>query len=84
MRTTYLLHQHQRCLDLLEGIAKCDRYIKNCSDNLKRYHSLKWRDQMPGVENYNEKNISKYTAIRERLVRSYENCIDSITSKIGV
>lgn len=84
MRTTYLHQQHQRCLSLLEMIAKCDLYVKNCSDNLKRYHSLKWMDQMPGVEEYNEKNISKYTAIRERLTQSYENCIDSITSKIGV
>lgn len=73
MKTTLLHQQHLRCVKALELIATCDEYITNCRGNLKHHLSLPWIKQMPGVQEYNEKNINKYTAIKQRLKLYYSN-----------
>lgn len=68
-----MIQQHRKCLVILGMIRDCETYISNCRGNLKRHYATRWIDQMPGVVEYNEKNIEKYKAIRERLVLSYSN-----------
>lgn len=73
MKTIFMHAQHERCLKALELISTCDEYINNCRQNLKRHISLPWYKQMPGVTEYNEKNIKKYILIKERLKLYYAN-----------
>ena len=75
MRTSALLKLHQRQIDLLDMIVKCDNYINNAKPELKRckaskdyYIGVYYRHEL--ITRY-EAKIAKYTAIKFRLIRWY-------------
>lgn len=73
MKTVLLHQQHSKCLQTIELISKCDEYISNCRQNLEHHLSRHSFHPRQGVVEYNEKNIKKYKAIRQRLVLYYSN-----------
>jgi len=73
MRTVLLINQHTKCIATLEGIQRCNTYIRTCQRNLETHAKKHWIDQFPGVVPYNEKQIAKYTRIKARLILYYSN-----------
>lgn len=83
MKTALLHQQHCKCVKALELIATCDQYISTCKANLKRHYAADWIDQMPGVQKYNQKNIEKYSAIKQRLIIYYSNQFMKMVSPVA-
>lgn len=73
MKTLFIQKQHEKCLAVIEMIQNCEKIIGNCKSNLARLEKMNWIDRMPGSESWNEKQIVKYRAIKQRLILYYSN-----------
>ena len=68
MKTSALLKLHQRTVDILDMIVTCEKRITMWKLD-KRVHAGNWLIQ--SMNDNADKNISRNSAIKERLIRYY-------------
>jgi len=77
MKAHALLRLHQRQCVIMEMVIDCDKHLARNEPNLKRYEYS--NDYYIGIYprqkliEYCLRNISKYTAIKERLISYYKD-----------
>lgn len=82
MKTSALLKLHQRQVDVLDMIIKCQNYLRRMEPDLKTYQESK--DYYIGIWTRNElvkrlsKDVAKYSTIKSGLIRYYEDIQDRI------
>lgn len=74
MRTTFLLHQHKKCEELLEAIVTIDLRIKGCKESIAFHKSIGNDDSVSWYYKRWETNL----AIKERLANSYSRVLTAI------
>ncbi len=64
---------HQRAVDVLDMIVRCDNYYANAMDYLNRWDAANWMDMIRLVNKRDdlEKHVNKYAAIKQRLTSWY-------------
>ena len=75
MRTTLLTRQDERCLGILEMIAKVDRRIE---DHKKSFYDAKQNTPFFRVADWYFKRWEANVGIKERLVKSYSDSLAKI------
>lgn len=84
MRVNKYLKLHQRCTDCLDSIIKCDNAISTAESDLRRYKAKsQWdKDTSPWVsESGYIKQITRYTAIRKRLIKWYAEMFERLQAE---
>lgn len=90
MKTTLLLQQHRKCIEILEMIAKVDGYLFTKKRSYEIYLSYppnvrQWQYVMCD-EKYFVTFIARYEAIRNRLIKYYANqfikLVDPVVDKM--
>lgn len=84
MKTSALLKLHQRQVDILDMIVKCDNYINDNLPKLRKCEASK--EWYIGIWTRNElidfhsKTVNKYTGIKQRLIKYYFDIQERIKS----
>lgn len=73
IRTTLLICQHEKCANILQGIHKATYF---------RDESQKSLNKGTYAPEYHKSQVSKYNAIRERLINSYSNALAKIVKPV--
>ena len=75
MRTNALLKLHQRQVDILDMVIKCNNYLADHAPKLRSYQASKewyigiWTRHE--LIDYHVKLVNKYTGIKQRLILYY-------------